>query len=289
MSIVVSFNFKKHSRISGPVNDGEIRLKGRDPRTIILLHGLTGMPNEMRFLASHFNDLGYSVICPRLADHGQSLQVLKYTKWEAFYSSLREVFLEARKSGDKIFVSGLSMSALLVLLLAQEFGSDISGVVCLSPTLFFDGWNVPWYNCFLPLVCYTPLKYFVYFKDSSPYGIKNEKIRRLMNCFYTQANIHDMDGVTKYGYAFFPLSLLQQAGRLVKYVTPKLTKINSPILFIHAKEDDTASLKNSQFIYDRVSSKDKEMIVLTDSYHIITADQERDKVASSMEVFLKKL
>ncbi|MBF0618673.1 MAG: alpha/beta fold hydrolase [Candidatus Omnitrophica bacterium] len=267
----------------------EISLKGDLPRTLILVHGLTGTPNEMKFLAYYFNKLGYSVHCPRLANHGEPLQKLKYTSWEEFYQSVREAFLEARKRGDKVFVAGLSMSALLVLLLANEFGDEVGGVACLAPTLFFDGWAIPWYRCFLPVICHTGLKNFVYFKEDAPYGIKNERIRDLVHKYFTKAKLKNIDEIDKFGYAFFPVTLLYQLELLVKHLTSKLKDIEVPVQLIHSKEDDTASLENSRFIFDRIGSKIKEMVILKNSYHVITADQERDKVAHKMESFFEKI
>jgi carboxylesterase len=60
------------------------------------------------------------------------------------------------------------------------------------------------------------------------------------------------------------------------------------MLLIHAQEDDTASIANSQLIHDRISSKVKKLVILTDSYHVITADQEREKVAREIQAFLDR-
>jgi carboxylesterase len=285
MSLVFSLDLHKSTEVTTVPND-DIVLAGNLPRTVILLHGLTGTPNEMRHLAFYLNKRGYNVICPRLAKHGQPLNILKYMKWEEIYDALRPVFLKALDAGNKVYVAGLSMSALFVLLLAEEFGDKLAGGICLSPTLFFDGWNIPWYNRLLPLASYTPLKYTLYFKEGTPYGIKNEKIRGMVHRHYSKAKLDDVEGISKYGYAFFPVSLFNQLHRLVRKVTPLLGKVNAPMLLIHPREDDTASVKNSQFIHDRIASKIKKLVILNDSYHIITADQEREKVACEMKDFL---
>jgi len=81
MSLIFSLDFHKRSDAIAPPND-DIVLRGDLRRTLILVHGLTGTPNEMRYLAFYFNRLGYNVICPRLANHGQPLHILKHTKWE---------------------------------------------------------------------------------------------------------------------------------------------------------------------------------------------------------------
>ena len=285
MSLVVSFDLNRPSRAPAVPND-DIVLEGAPGRTIILVHGLTGTPNEMRYLAFALNKQGYRVLCPRLANHGEPLYVLKHTTWEELYRPLRAVFLQELESGNKVYVGGLSMSALFVLLLAEEFQEKLAGGICLAPTLFFDGWNVPWYNRLLPLAAYTPLKYCLYFKESPPYGIKNERIRAMVHRHYSQARLDDIDQIAKYGYAFFPVSLFHQLQRLTRTVIPLLSRINAPLLLIHPQEDDTASVKNSELIYGRISSPVKKLVILTDSYHVVTADQEREKVGQVMMEFL---
>ena len=62
-----------------------------------------------------------------------------------------------------------------------------------------------------------------------------------------------------------------------------------PVQLIQAKDDDVASVKNSKFIYDKVRSEIKEMVLLYNSYHVITADQERETVAEKVADFFHRL
>ncbi|MBP7056376.1 MAG: hypothetical protein KBB52_05955, partial [Candidatus Omnitrophica bacterium] len=93
MSVVLSLRASKRKEKSDKraSPDNGFTLQGENGSLVILIHGLTGTPNEMRFLANYFNKKGYSVICPRLANHGEPLCILKKTKWQAFYNSVREV------------------------------------------------------------------------------------------------------------------------------------------------------------------------------------------------------
>jgi len=283
MSIVFYVNNKK--TVSAAAPDNGLFLKADSQRAVILVHGLTGTPNEMRFLAGSLNRGGYSVICPRLAYHGEPVEILKNARWQDFYATVRETFIKAQGEYREVYLAGLSMSALLILLLAEEFEGKVAGVSCLSPTLFYDGWNTPWYKCFLPLAYLTPLKHFLYFKESPPYGIKNERLRALVHEYFGKARVDDLSGVSQYGYPLFPVTLLEQLNILVKYTVPRLGNIHTPVQLIQAKEDDMTSVKNSQLIYDRIKSKEKEIVLLNNSYHVITADQERQKVAQEMERF----
>ncbi|MBF0494735.1 MAG: alpha/beta fold hydrolase [Candidatus Omnitrophica bacterium] len=274
-------------------NNNGIFLKGDNGCTIILVHGLTGTPNEMKSLANYFHKQGYSIICPRLAYHGEPLRVLKHAKWRDFYGTIRDAYLhsEAAKNGEPVFAAGLSMGALLALNLVDEFPGKIAGVSCLAPTIFFDGWNATWLRCLLPLAYLTPLKYFFYFKEDPPYGIKNERIRNFIHRYYVKARIVDDDyeNISRYGYPFFPVSLLRQIDLAAKHTIKRLPYITTPLQLIQAEEDDVSSVKSSEIIRDKAGSKIKEMHLLYESYHIITADQEREKVAELMELFFKRL
>ena len=256
--------------------------------TVLLIHGLTGTPHEMKGLANFFYRRGYSVLCPRLAHHGEPLHILKRAKWREFYQSVKEA-LQKIPANQQIFTAGLSMGALLALLLAEEFPERISGTSCLSPTLFYDGWNIPWSHCLLPLAYYTPIRYFAYFKEEPPYGIKNERIRNKVHEYYKNASFADVSGVAQYGYPYFPVTLLCELRLLIRELMKKMSRIRIPLQMIQASEDDMTSVKNSQYIYDHVASSQKEIVLLHDSYHVITADQERRTVAQKMDEFFCRI
>ena len=268
----------------------DIFLKGNNGRVLLLIHGLTGTPNELRALAGFFNRKGYTVLCPRLANHGASIHTLKFTHWQDFYGSVRDAYLGLLKQypSDEIFVSGLSMGAVLSLLLADEFSNRIKAVSCLAPTLFYDGWNTNSLSFLLPVVYHLPLRYMFFFKEEMPYGVKNKAIQERAHSHYAHAALDDTNGVADNGYAHFPVALLAELHLMVKHLTPRLSKISMPVQLIHAKDDDVASIGNSTFIYSRVRSQNKELIFLYNSYHIITADQERGLVSEKMEAFFNK-
>jgi carboxylesterase len=295
MSVIVSLNIKEfyrpRPRKEDAAADTGFSLKGDNGSTIVLVHGLTGTPNEMRFVANSLNRAGYSVICPRLANHGGSIRVLKYTRWQEFYGSVRDVFTKGELASNTgpVFTGGLSMGALLALLAADEFKDTVAGVSCLAPTLFYDGWNSPQSKFFLPLGYHTFLKYFFYFKEEPPYGVKNEAIQERIHKYYGSAKLDDIENAAQYGYPYFPIALLCQLKFLVRHLTKKLPGMRFPVQLIQAKDDDMTSVKNSKFIYDAISSADKEMILLYNSYHVITADQERDVVAEKMRAFFDRL
>lgn len=291
MPVIFSLDIRRH-RIPSPasqVKHSGISLKGNNGKCVILIHGLTGTPNEMKSLANFLYKKGYSVVCPTLAYHGDPLDVIKHAKWQDFYGSVRDLLVKGELADFKgdIFVSGLSMGALLSLNIAHEFPDRIKAVSCLAPTLFYDGWNTPWSKLFMPLAR-TPLRYIFYFKEDPPYGIKNKAMQDRIHRYYKNAKLEDTGNVAQYGYPYFPVALLYQLQLLVKDLTSKLKDIRLPVQMIQAKDDDMTSPRNSQFIYDHISSAVKEIVLLDNSYHVITADQERDTVSEKLEAFFAK-
>ena len=138
------------------------------------------------------------------------------------------------------------------------------------------------------MVYKTPLQYYFYLKEEYPYGIKNERLRSRIESFYKKSDLFDYSKVHLYGYPVIPVSCMYQNYLLAKYIKSILGKVNTPIQLLQAKEDDVTSPKNSYFIYDHIASKDKEVVLFEDSYHIIIADQERDKVAEKTIAFFEK-
>jgi carboxylesterase len=220
--------------------------------------------------------------------HNKSISVLKRKRWQEFYASIRKEFLKYEAGYQNIFVAGLSFGALLGILLAYEFPRKIKAVNCFSATLFFDGWSTPRLKILLPLVYKTPLKYYFYFKEEYPYGIKNEKLRARIEGFYKESKLFDYSKVHLYGYPVIPVSCMYQNHLLAKYVMSILDKVDVPIQLLQAQDDDVTSPKNSYYIYNHIASRDKEIVLFEDSYHIITADQEREKVAEKTIAFFEK-
>lgn len=274
--------------------DRGIALRADKGCRILLLHGLTGTPTELGYLAYYLRHRGgHSVRVPRLANHGQPLGVLARTTWRQLLASARDAFLEARAEaqarGLPLVVGGLSLGAVLSLVLAAEFPEDVAGVVCLSPTLFYDGWNVPWYHRLIPLVSYTPLKYFAYFRESAPYGLKDEALRSRMAGAYGGTSLRESAGAAALGYAHFPVRLFCEMRPLIARCKRRLARVTSPVLLVQAEQDDMTSPRNAEYIRRRVSSPRRELVLLKDSYHLVSVDRERAVVAERLQAFCRSL
>ena len=283
---MIIFSLKEDKR-KPEIPDSSFFLEGNN-NLCFLVHGLTGTPKEMGSLSQRLHSKGFSVAAPMMLGHNQTVSLLKRQRWQDIYTAIKNDFLKYEADYKNIFLGGLSFGALICLLLACEFPKKIKAVNCFSPTLFFDGWATPKLKVLLPLAYKTPLKYYFYLKEEYPYGIKNERLRSRIESFYKESSLFDCSKVHLYGYPVIPVSCMQQNHLLAKKVISVLAKVNTPVQLLQAKDDDVTSPKNSQYIYDNIASQEKRIVLFEDSYHIIIADQERDKVAEAAISFFEK-
>src|SRR5262245_19529201 len=107
---------------------------------VLLCHGITGAPAEMKPLVRRLAGAGFTVSCPALAGHCSTLRELKRTRWTDWYATLESALDALREQCSTVFVSGLSMGALLALKLAADHPDTVQGVATLSATFVYDGW-----------------------------------------------------------------------------------------------------------------------------------------------------
>ncbi len=266
-------------------------LKGTNGKGVLLIHGITGTPSEMRHLGKAINDAGYTVLCSTLPKHCSSLSELKKVTWQEIVKSCIADFQKLKAECQKVFVGGLSMGALLAIHIACEFPENVTGIVALAPTVFYDGWALHKGRHLIHLVWHIPvLRNMVNIREGWPYGLKDETLRDNISRFYKDAKASEFDKkVLLFGSPFFPVACLYQHHLFAKVVKKELKNAKAPILIMHAKEDDMVSIKNARYILDSIGSLDKSLAILEDSYHMITIDNDKDRVAEEAIRFLDRL
>jgi len=123
---------------------------------VLLIHGLTGTPTEMRFVARGLHEAGFTVRAVQLAGHCGGADDLVATGWRDWSRSVDVAATELRAQVDHLFVAGLSMGALLALKLAIDRPDEVDGVGLYGTTFRYDGWAIPKIarlSFLLPLAC----------------------------------------------------------------------------------------------------------------------------------------
>ena len=251
---------------------------------VLLIHGLTGTPIEMKFVGRQLAQRGYAVYGMQLAGHCVDAKTLLDTGWRDWLDSALHAHDELSQQVDRVFVAGLSMGALLALQLAISRPHAVHGLGLYAPMLRFDGWAIPWTRHFawlLPLAVRFPAGRRRVFPETHPFGIKDDRIRRIIAGRLKSGDARNA------GLAGFPWPSLLQFRRLVRQVMPRLGEVKAPTLIVHPVHDDLASSRNALAIGRRLGGP-VEWEWLDDSYHVVTVDRQRGHVAATTGDFMER-
>src|SRR5947209_4069951 len=211
----ISHDVRRSNRMVLP---GEYLLEG-GRSGVLLIHGLTGTPSEMRFVAKGLHRLGFSVYGMKLAGHCSNADDLLTTGWRDWYQSVDQAADRLLRVVDRLFVGGLSMGALLALEIAIRRPHEVRGIALYGATFRHDGWAIPAIArlaFLLPLVCSLGIGRRRMFMESFPFGIKDPRIREFL-----VARMLAGDSVAA-GLAGNPWGALAEFQRLARHVKGRL-------------------------------------------------------------------
>lgn len=227
----------------------------------LLIHGFTGAPTEMRPLGEYLAGYGYSVMGIRLAGHGTRIEDLNRMIWNDWSASVLDGWHLLSKAVERIFLIGLSMGGALALYHASFLPA--AGVIALStPYQVRSDPRLP----FLPILS----KFF-------PYLEKGE------------SDWQDQDAVEDhFSYDHYPTKAVLQLVRLLEELRKSLPDVKLPALLMHAVKDGGVGVENIDLIYDALGTpaEQKTRILLQNSGHVVTRDQDKDLVFSSIQKFI---
>ncbi|RZI42359.1 alpha/beta fold hydrolase [Herbaspirillum sp. HC18] len=255
------------------------------PRSpVLLLHGLRGNPMELQLFAQRLHSAGHTVSVPFLPGYGQSqTDRTPHARCEQWEESARDRLARLVASHGPAAVGGICIGANLALRLARLEEQSVTGLLLVSTTLFYDGWNLPSFRWLLPLAGPTPLKHCYTLREKDPYGVKNPRIREWI------ARQMERTGNSPAGARDLPLAAIHEAYRLMRTVRKSLPDIRQPALILHAAEDEIASLRTPSMLAARLGSPFVRKIIFNNSYHMLTLDNDRDAVARAGIGFLHEL
>lgn len=256
---------------------------GNGEIAVLLIHGLTGSPTEMRRVAQGLAQGGCTVYVPALAGHCGSTEDLDATHWQDWYESVRRVFAAIRQRHQQVFVGGLSMGSVMSMHLAAEHPGQVAGLLLYSTTLRYDGWNMPFAARFTRLIMAIPFGvHLCRFNEKPPYGIKNPRLRAIVEKQMTAGDSGAAGLLTMSGTS------VREFHRLVAATKRGMPSITAPALVLHSVEDDVTSRWNADYI-ERHLGGPVVKVLLDNCYHMITVDLEYPRVTALSVSFIESI
>lgn len=247
--------------------DQPIFLKGKKKMAVVLLHGWTAMPKQLRLLAENINRSGYWVSVPMLSGHGTKPEDMERFGARDWIRDAEEAvkIVKDMPGIEKVVVGGSSMGGNLALLVSQT--KKIDGVILIGTPVHLKNHFWIWIGSRI-----VPL-FKKYFKKKYPQKVQKEKAAL---------------EVTSYQY--FPVSSVKESLDVIRKSVFSLGKVKVPILIIQTNSDYLVAKYSPWIIYNSVGSKKKKLqwIKSKNNSHVMISERTPD-FFSSINNFLREV
>jgi carboxylesterase len=236
------------------------RLKA-GPVGVLLLHGFTASPTELRPLAEALHQAGYTISGIRLAGHGTHLDDLRQRSWHDWLDSARQGLDELSKDVRQVYVIGLSMGGVLAAHLAARYPHQVQGLCLLAPAF-----RVESHFLFLAAL----LKHLV---PSIPKGPQSL-------AYYQKHGL--------FAYDSMPVSALAELHSLIKTTTPLLPQVRQPTTIFMGMRDHTVVPSSGLSIWKTLGAQQKTLVHLPTSGHILSVEPDAPYIIEHILGFLRQ-
>ncbi len=224
------------------------------------MHGLSSTPQSLSALASALAARGVEVEAILLPGHGTSPEDLERTTRATWYEAVRDGLERLRPRCRRLFVCGQSLGGTLALRAAAL--DPVDGVIALAAFLYLHDWRVR----LLPLL---------------------QRVRHWEPAFGN--DISDPALEREICYDRISLRTVSELVALGMEVQGLLPRIAVPALVVQSRVDHVVPPDTADWIYARLGSRDKELLRLEHSFHVVAMDRERELVAARCVRFMRRV
>lgn len=225
-------------------------------KAVLIIHGFAGGTYDEEELANYLElNRGFDVFQFTLPGHEKNLSKVERQEW--INASEEQIKWLIRNGYNKIYLIGHSMGGVIATYLASKY-KEVKKLILAAPAYHYlkvikNDLNVSKSLKVAPQII----------KD---YG-SDEVIARMLK---------------------FNVSVIKEFMDLVKdyYDYPKY--ITCKVLILQGKEDRLVPVSSSQYVYDTVKSKRKEIVYLDGITHDIFRNEKQNEIFKLVEKFLKK-
>ncbi len=224
----------------------------------LVMHGFTGTPANVRYIAEALAAQGHTVYSPMLSGHGTSLRDMNARRYTDWLRDAEEGYEKLKEAGcTEIVVMGHSMGGVLAMLLAER--KEVSGLV---------------------LFC-APLRLKAYLFLAGPVGAVKPYLYDNVPATY-RGNPYAQ------GYIGTPLRRIRDIRRLCALAKQGLYKVTCPVLLFQSRNDNRVDLSSVGMIERGVNSSAVTTVYLERSTHGCPYGQEREDVAARCLMFVEE-
>lgn len=228
----------------------------------LLIHGFTGTPLEVRGLGEHLAEQGYTALGIRLFGHSTRMEDMDRARYHDWLASVEDGYYLLRPNCRKLIVIGLSTGADLAVLLAAELPVD--GLVIMAAP-----YELP------P----DPRLRFV------------RPLSRVYPRIWKDRHNQDQGPTDHISYPAYPTRAVGELNRLLGEMRRSLPLVTAPALLIQSRKDDSLGVSATAMtqLHDGLGSKDKQMVWLERSGHVVTQDVESGRVFQLVSDFVRRV
>lgn len=224
------------------LKDEPIFLPGTKDTAVILFHGWSSFPRQVKYIAEFLNSQGYWVSVPMLKGHGTIPEDLESATCRDWIADAEQAALAMKKKAPvrKIILGGTSMGGNLALLVSQKI--QVSGIFTIGAPVHFKNHFLIWLGTLIPgwVKKYQKKKY--------PKSVQRQK---------------ELLGFTSYRY--FPIKSVKECLAVVRSSVFSLRKVTAPVLIFQTRSDYLIARYSPWIIYNGISSQHKKIQWLNSS------------------------
>jgi len=228
---------------------------------VLLCHGFTGSPQSLRPWADHLLAAGFRVSVPLLPGHGTHWSDMQRTTWRDWYGALDAALRRLLAECDQVYVTGLSMGGGLALRLAAEHGEAISGLIVVNPSV----------------------------KVNQVKELAVPLLSRVVPSLPGIASDIKKPGASELAYDRVPLKAAAQLMSFWRTVGGDLPKVRVPVLLFRSTADHVVHASSSALVLSRIASTDVREVLLENSYHVATLDNDAPAIFEGTVEFIRRL
>jgi carboxylesterase len=232
---------------------------GKNRIGVLVIHGCTGSPHSVRYLARSLARADYTVASPCLSGHGTTPADMATKTASDWIANLNADLDWLKERCDSLFVAGLSMGGTLTLYLAGQYPDLFKGIIPINAPIFFN------------LSAYASLAYMRGGPAEAP-GVSGDI---------------KAPGVTDLSYPVIPVPTIKELLAIMKVTEEMLPLVTCPALLIISREDHVVPPTNGEYILSLISSQEKRILWLEDSYHVATLDNDKKKIVQESIAFIQ--